>query len=131
MTAEYANDRRRRRLVILVGLVLAIVATAGVYLVLSRNSNTQPTVPMRNVVVAAKTIPARSLIASDQVTTKSVPSSRSLRFPPEPPSRRTSSERATRQASTSFSPMKRSPQIRLPGAGYPSTCPRTARSAAS
>src|SRR4051794_11922984 len=75
MTGEYANDRRRRRSVILVGLVLAIVATAGVYLVLSRNSTTQPTVPMRNVVVAAQAIPARSVITSAQLATKSVPDS--------------------------------------------------------
>src|SRR3954447_4158983 len=75
MTAEYSNDRRRRRLVILVGLALAIVATAGAYLVLSRNASNQPTVTTRNVVVAAQAIPARTLIKADQVTTKSVPDS--------------------------------------------------------
>ena len=75
MTAEYANDRRRRRLVILIGLILAIAATAGAYLVLSRPSTTQPTVTQRTVVVAAQAIPARTIITPLMVTTKQVPDS--------------------------------------------------------
>jgi Flp pilus assembly protein CpaB len=75
MTAEYANDRRRRRLVILVGLILAIAATAGAYFVLGNRSTTQPTVTQRTVVVAAQDIPARTLITQPMVTTKQVPDS--------------------------------------------------------
>jgi len=78
MTAEYANDRRRRRLVILIGLILAIVAIVGTYLVLSRNSTSQPTVTMRNVVVAAETIPARTLITTEMLAVRSVPDNPAL-----------------------------------------------------
>jgi Flp pilus assembly protein CpaB len=72
MEAEYAGARRRRRITILLGLVLAVVASGAVYYLVSRPT-TAPTVVQRTIVVAAQAIPARTVITAPMLRTETVP----------------------------------------------------------
>jgi Flp pilus assembly protein CpaB len=65
-------------MVVLIGILLAVVASGATYYLLSRpSSNAQP-VPQRTVVVAAQTIPARTRITAEMLRTERVPDSGAL-----------------------------------------------------
>jgi Flp pilus assembly protein CpaB len=72
MEAEYVGARRRRRITVLLGLVMAVVASGAVYYLVTRPS-TAPSVPQRTIVVAAQEIPARTLITDNMLVTRTVP----------------------------------------------------------
>lgn len=73
MEAEVARDRRRRQLVLIAGLVLGVVAFAGVYFMTTlRPPVVAPTPtppPQRTIVIAAADIPARTLITAEMLAT--------------------------------------------------------------
>jgi Flp pilus assembly protein CpaB len=73
MEAEYAGQRRRRRTVILVGAILAVVAMGATYYLASRPSTGQTPPPSQTILVATKDIAARTIITADMVKLQSVP----------------------------------------------------------
>ena len=70
--------RRSNRLVVLVGLFLAVVAFLGVFLLLSQPNTNQGTRNEVNQVVAAADIPLGTAITQSMVTTKTVPSDQAV-----------------------------------------------------
>ena len=71
MEMEFKDSSRRRTLVLIVGVVLALVAGAGVFYLSSQGGEDPITaLPTREIVVAVANIPARQTIALEQLTTK-------------------------------------------------------------
>ena len=75
MEMEFKDSSRRRTLVLIVGVVLALVAGAGVFYLSSQGGSNEPVtaLPTREIVVAVSDIPARSTISLEQLTTRVVP----------------------------------------------------------
>jgi len=75
MEIEYSDDRRRGKWLVIVGVVLAIVAGVAAFFLISQAQMQagQADLPMARVVVAVKTITARTPIAAADVTSKDVP----------------------------------------------------------
>jgi Flp pilus assembly protein CpaB len=75
MEMEFKDSSRRRTLVLIVGVLLALVAGAGVFYLSSQGGGGEPTtaLPTREIVVAVADIPARSTIGLEQLTTRVVP----------------------------------------------------------
>jgi Flp pilus assembly protein CpaB len=76
MEMEFKDSSRRRTLVLIVGVMLALVAGAGVFYLSSQGGRTgDPTtaLPTREIVVAIADIPARDTIDLAQLTTRVVP----------------------------------------------------------
>jgi len=82
MESELARDRRRRQLVLTLGLVLGLVAAGVTYLLASRPQTavtpTPTPPPQRTIVIAAADIPARTLIAEAMVETTTLADDPSL-----------------------------------------------------
>jgi len=72
MEAEYVGARRRRRITVLLGLLLAVLAAGAVYYLVARPSTALP-VAQRTIVVAAQAIPARTVITLTMLRTETVP----------------------------------------------------------
>lgn len=74
MEMEFKDNSRRRTLVLVVGVLLALGAGAAAFMLSSQGTD-QPaeTIPLRDVVVAAGIISERDTIQVDQLTTRSVP----------------------------------------------------------
>ena len=72
---EYRDHGRRGKWIIVVGVVLALVAGAGGFFLLTRPSSRPATqgLPMVAVVVAAREIPARKPIETGDVALRTVP----------------------------------------------------------
>src|SRR5688572_8155592 len=75
MEMEFKDSSRRRTLVLIVGVLLALVAGAGVFYLSSQGGEDPITaLPTREIVVAVADIPARQTISLEQLTTRVVPS---------------------------------------------------------
>jgi len=71
---EFKDNSRRRTLVLVVGVLLALGAGAAAFMLSSEGTETPETVfPTRDIVVAAELIPARTKIDSLQLSVRSVP----------------------------------------------------------
>ena len=75
MDQEFPDDRKRGRVIIVLGLILAVVAGgAAFYLVNQAHEQAgQAQLQKVSVVVAARTVPARQAIVADDVTIREVP----------------------------------------------------------
>jgi Flp pilus assembly protein CpaB len=76
MQADFVAERRRRRLVLIFGLVLGIAAFVAIYFLLSRqngNATAAPTPVPHTIVVAAVDIQSHVLIEEPMLTTVQVP----------------------------------------------------------
>ena len=74
MEMEYHDDTKRRKVFIVLGVVLAVVAGgAAFYLVNQAQSAGNAAVPTRQVVVAARDLPLRTVITASDITVRSVP----------------------------------------------------------
>ena len=68
-----AESRTRSRKLIAIGIVLAIVSGLGSYLYLSRSGGSSANAPTVPVLVATRTIPARTPLSADDVQVRNVP----------------------------------------------------------
>jgi Flp pilus assembly protein CpaB len=68
-----SESRTRSRKLITIGIVLAIVSGVGSYLYLSRSGGSNANVPTVPVLVATRTIPARTPLTGDDVQVRNVP----------------------------------------------------------
>jgi Flp pilus assembly protein CpaB len=75
MDLEYVPPRRRGRVIVLVGVILAAVAGVGAFMVVSnaQQQASQASTPRVTVVVAARAIPARKTIDTADIAVHSVP----------------------------------------------------------
>lgn len=74
MDEDFNRERRRRRLFLLVGVVLALGASlVTLKLVQDAQSTGAAVVPTRSVLVAARTIPARTILQASDLTLRAVP----------------------------------------------------------
>ena len=74
MEMEFKDNSRRRTLVLVVGVLLALGAGAAAFMLSSQGTDDPETVfPTKDVVVAADPIAARSTIGLNQLSTRSVP----------------------------------------------------------
>jgi Flp pilus assembly protein CpaB len=79
MEMEYHHEGRRRKVLIVLGVVLAVAAGgAAFFLVNSAQNAGTGVVATRDVVVAARDIPARTVIQSSDLTIRAVPDDPSL-----------------------------------------------------
>lgn len=73
MEMEFKDSGRRRTLVLLIGVLLAIGAGGAAFFLSNQGGATPATVPTRKIVVAAIPINARSTIEATQLTIRTVP----------------------------------------------------------
>jgi Flp pilus assembly protein CpaB len=74
MEMEFKDNSRRRTLVLVVGVLLALGAGAAAFMLSSQGTEeTAQAVPLRDIVVAAVPIDARETIQQDQITVRQVP----------------------------------------------------------
>jgi Flp pilus assembly protein CpaB len=74
MEMEFKDSSRRRTLVLVVGVLLAVLAGAAAFYLSSQGgADREDVLPTREVVVAAVPIPARETIQLDQLTTRIIP----------------------------------------------------------
>jgi hypothetical protein len=74
MELEYVDHSNRRKAIIVVGVVLALVAGGAAFFMLTQaQSRGSETVATTDVIVAARDIPARTQIAASDLTTMAVP----------------------------------------------------------
>jgi Flp pilus assembly protein CpaB len=72
MEMEFKDGSRRRRPMIILGVVLAVVAGLTAYSMGSGGAAPAEAVPMRTILVAAQELPARSIVLEADVTTREV-----------------------------------------------------------
>src|SRR5258706_7259006 len=75
MDQEFPDDRRRGRIIIVIGLVLAIVAGGAAFYLINQSQQQagQSELQKVSVVVAARTIPARQAIVAEDLEVREVP----------------------------------------------------------
>jgi Flp pilus assembly protein CpaB len=75
MELEFQDDRRRGKIVVVLGLILALVAGGAAYYFVNQAQQQagQSAVPTVPAVVAVQTIPARKIIVAEDVTVRQVP----------------------------------------------------------
>jgi Flp pilus assembly protein CpaB len=74
MEMEFKDNSRRRTMVLVIGVLLALGAGAAAFMLSSQSADEPPeTIPLRDVVVAASLISARDTIQADQITIRAVP----------------------------------------------------------
>jgi Flp pilus assembly protein CpaB len=73
MELEFTDRSRRRRLLMVIGLIMAILAGSTAFFLGNQKSTSAEPVATRSVLVASDTIPARTVIQSSMLTTKTVP----------------------------------------------------------
>jgi Flp pilus assembly protein CpaB len=78
METEFKDTGRSRRLLVVVGIVLALVAGVGAFLMMSGAQAPTAEVVTRTVLVAAHDIPARTIVGSADLTLRQVPEDPSL-----------------------------------------------------
>lgn len=79
MEMEYHHEGRRRKVLIVLGVVLAVAAGGAAFFLVNQAQNAKTgDVATRDVVVAARDIPARTVIQSSDLTIRAVPDDASL-----------------------------------------------------
>ena len=79
MEMEYHHEGRRRKVLIVLGVVLAVAAGGAAFFLVNQAQNAGTgVVATRDVVVAARDIPARTVIQSSDLTIRAVPDDPSL-----------------------------------------------------
>jgi Flp pilus assembly protein CpaB len=78
MEVEFKENGRRRRMLLIVGFMLAIAAGAAAFYLSSQGTVEAAEVPMRTVIVAAKEIPARTVIDTGHLTLREIPDDPSI-----------------------------------------------------
>lgn len=79
MEMEYHEAGKRRKVFIALGLILAVAAGGAAFFLINQAQNAgSGSVPTRDVVVAARDIPARTVIESSDLTIRAVPDDPSL-----------------------------------------------------
>jgi Flp pilus assembly protein CpaB len=79
MEMEFRDDSRRRKLLVILGLMFAVAAAGAAFMFLNQaGSGTPGKVLTRDVVVAAHDIPARTVIQSSDLAIRSLPDDASL-----------------------------------------------------
>src|SRR5687767_1878379 len=73
MEMEFKDRSRRRRFLIVVGVVLALVAGGAAFSLSQGAGQAQAQVEMRTVLVAAREIPARTVLAASDLTLRELP----------------------------------------------------------
>lgn len=74
MELEYEDNSRRRKILIVVGVVLALVAGGAAFFLITQAQNQGPgQVTTRQVVVAARDIPAKTVLAASDLTLLPLP----------------------------------------------------------
>jgi Flp pilus assembly protein CpaB len=74
MEMEFKDNSRRRRFLLLIGVVLALVAGGAAFMLSSGGAgNAQAQVEMRTVLVAAREIPARTVLTASDLTLRDLP----------------------------------------------------------
>jgi Flp pilus assembly protein CpaB len=75
MGMQFGTESRRRRILIALGLLLAVIAAVGAFTLVNRPPPTVPVIPTIPVLVAASAIDARTAIEPGQVILRDVPES--------------------------------------------------------
>ncbi|HEV8516587.1 MAG TPA: Flp pilus assembly protein CpaB [Candidatus Limnocylindrales bacterium] len=79
MELEYHDtSNRRRRIFIIIGVLLALVAGGAAFTVLSQAQSRPPDLPKRQVIVAARDIPARTILGTSDLTVREMADDPSL-----------------------------------------------------
>jgi Flp pilus assembly protein CpaB len=79
MEMEYHHEGRRRKVLIVLGVVLAVAAGGAAFFLVNQAQNAGTgVVATRDIVVAARDIPARTVIQSSDLTIRAVPDDPSL-----------------------------------------------------
>lgn len=73
MELEFTDRSRRRRLLMVIGLIMAILAGSTAFFLGNQKSTSAEPVATRSVLVATDTIPARTVIQSSMLKNKQVP----------------------------------------------------------
>lgn len=73
MEMEFKDNSRRRKVFVVLGIVLALAAGGAAFFLSSQGSIQAAEVPMRNVVVAVRDIPSRTVIDGGMLTVRPVP----------------------------------------------------------
>jgi Flp pilus assembly protein CpaB len=78
MELEYHQPGRRRKLFIILGVFLAIAAGGAAFVLISSAQQQGGQIVMKKVIVAARDIPARTVLATSDLTIRDVPDDPSL-----------------------------------------------------
>jgi len=78
MELEFTDRGRRRRLLMIIGIIMALVAGMTAFFLGNQGSTDAQPASVRQVLVAAQTIPARTIIESGHLVTRSVPDDPSM-----------------------------------------------------
>ncbi|MDQ3870096.1 MAG: Flp pilus assembly protein CpaB [Chloroflexota bacterium] len=78
MELEYDRPERRRKILIIVGIVLAIVAGGAAFVLVSGAQKQAAPVATKQVIVAARDVPARTTLQSSDLTLRALPDDLSL-----------------------------------------------------
>jgi Flp pilus assembly protein CpaB len=79
MEMEFRDDTRRRKVLVILGVMFAVVAAAAAFMLISQaQSGGTGKVPTRDVVVAAHDMPARTVIQSSDLAIRALPEDASL-----------------------------------------------------
>lgn len=73
MELEFTDRGRRRRLLMIIGVIMALLAFSTAFFLSNQKTATAEPVAMRKVLVAAQTIPARTVIEASMIQSRSVP----------------------------------------------------------
>lgn len=78
MELEFTDRSRRRRLLMMIGIIMALLAGSTAFFLGNQKSADAEPAAMRSVLVAADTIPARTVILSSMLVNRKVPEDPSL-----------------------------------------------------
>ncbi len=78
LDVEFEDHGRRRKVFVVLGLVLALVAGGAAFFLISQAQAAPPTLAMRDIIVATRDVPARTALAASDLTTRQVPDDPSL-----------------------------------------------------
>jgi len=80
MELEFTDRGRRRRLLMIIGIIMALLAGMTAFFLGNQGSADAQPSSMRQVLVAAQTIPARTIIESGHLQSRTVPEDPSMAF---------------------------------------------------